>query len=64
MEEIKNKYYIRLNERGRVVKAFSDIFDKVEESDILIGEGFGSQYRVSSEALSDELQDYADVEIG
>ncbi len=64
MEELKNKYYIRIDERGRVVKVFSDIFDKVKESDILIGEGFGSQYRADSSVLSDELQDYADVENG
>ncbi len=64
MEEIKNKYYIRLNENGRVVKTFSDVFENAMESDILIGEGFGSQFRASSDVLSEDLQEYAEVENG
>ncbi len=64
MEEIKNKYYIRLNESGRVVKMFSSAFEEPLESDILVSEGVGSQFRADAGVLSEELQSFASVENG
>ncbi len=64
VQEMKNKYYIRINENDRVVKVFSDVFEKAEESDILIGEGNGSQFRANKEILGEELQGVAGIENG
>ncbi len=64
MEEFKNKYYISVNEKNRVIKTFSSVFEKPIETDILIGEGAGSQFRVLSDKLSEELQEFAEVENG
>lgn len=64
MLEEKNKYYIRLNENNQIIHFFSEIFEQPIESDILIGRGVGSQFRVSSEVLSEDLQEYAEVENG
>lgn len=64
MEHIKNKYYIRLDENNQIIKTFSNVFEEPVESDILINEGYGSQFRASKENLSEELQQYADVENG
>lgn len=64
MEDYKNKYYIRVNENNRIIKTFSSAFENAEKSDIEIGEGDGSQFRVSKERLTEELHDYANVENG
>lgn len=64
MEEIKNKYYIRIDEKKRIIKVFADILEKAEEGDISIGEGEGSQFRACKQSLSEELQMFADVENG
>ncbi len=64
MEELKNKYYIRLNEDGRIIKCFSDVFEEPLENDILISEDYGSQFRITSEVLSQDLQQCANVENG
>ncbi len=64
MEYTKNKYYIRLNENSRIVKWFSEVFEKPLDGDILIGEGYGVQFVVGKEVLSEELQEYANVENG
>lgn len=57
-----NKYYIRLNGNSRITDIISSAQSEILETDILIGEGFGTQFRASSEVLSDELQMYADEE--
>ncbi len=64
MEYTKNKYYIRLNENSRIVRWFSEVFEKPIDGDILIGEGYGVQFVVGKEVLSEELYDYADIENG
>ncbi len=64
MEEIKNKYYIRLNENGRIVKTFSNALENCLESDIQVGVGYGTQFRVKGEVLSAELQEFSNVENG
>ncbi len=64
MEELKNKYYIRLNENGRIIKTFSSAFEKSLESDIVVGEDYGSQFRADAGVLSEELQSFASVENG
>lgn len=64
MEELKNKYLIRQNEKGRIIKAFSSAFEEVKKEDIAIGEGFGSQFRASKEVLSEDLQGFANIENG
>ena len=38
------KYYIRLNDKNEVVRAFSDAFGPVEEGDIEYGEGNNRQW--------------------
>lgn len=58
------KYYIRLNENNRIIKAFSSAFEESLKTDIEIGQGFGSQFRANSEVLNDELQIHAGVENG
>lgn len=58
------KYYIRVNENNRIIKTFSSAFENVQESDIVIGEGLGSQFRACKEVLSEELEGVADVENG
>ncbi len=60
----KNKYYIRLNENNRIIKTFSSIFEAPEDSDILVGEGEGAQFRVGSNILEESLQEYIEVENG
>lgn len=62
MEELKNKYYIRLNGSNRITDMISSAQSKIRETDIQIGQGFGTQFRVSAEVLSDELQSYVDKE--
>ncbi len=62
MEKINNKYYIRINEKNRVIKGFSDAFETAKEGDIQIGEGFGTQFRIASEKLSADLQHFSDIE--
>lgn len=64
MEEFKNKYYISINEENRIVKTFSSAFGNPIDSDIEVGEGVGSQFRVSGELLSEELKFFADIENG
>lgn len=64
MEQLKNKYYIRLNENNKIIKTFSNIFEEPQQTDVLIGEGYGSQFRATSEILSEGLQEYSDVENG
>ncbi len=64
MVNLKNKYYIRVNENGIISKYFSSVFEKPTETDILIGEGEGSQFRATSDKLSVELQEFADIENG
>ncbi len=61
---VKNKYYIRINEKNRITKAFSEVFEEHQETDIFIGEGEGAQFRAREEVLSEELKQYADVENG
>ncbi len=63
MEEL-NKYHIRLNSKNRIIHCFSDLLEQPLQTDIKIGEGSGSQFRVSIEKLSVELQKYADIENG
>ncbi len=64
MEDLKIKYYLRLDERNKVIKTFSDVFEKSKEADILIGEGYGSQFRASLEVLGEGLENFAEVENG
>lgn len=42
------KYYIRLNNKNEVVKAFSDAFGPVEETDIQVGEGGNRQWNIDN----------------
>lgn len=64
MSEFKNKYYISINENARIIKIFSSDYVNANESDILVGEGIGSQFRVTKEVLSEELHQYANIENG
>ncbi len=64
MEEIKNNYYIRLDEKNRIIKTFSDFFEQPSQIDILLYTGLGSQFRASSENLANDLQQYSEVENG
>ncbi len=63
-EITKNKYYIRLNEKNQIIKTFSSTFEKPNVTDILIGEGEGSQFRAFSNNLSPELKEFTGVENG
>ncbi len=63
-EENLNKYYIRLNENGRVIKAFSTAFEEYVDGDILVGSGTGSQFRADEDFLSSELKEFANIENG
>lgn len=58
------KYYIRLNKDKKIIKTFTSAFEEAIESDILIGEGIDSQFRATKEVLSEELQEFANVENG
>lgn len=64
MDIIKNRYFIRTDENKRIIKTFSSVFEKSEKNDILIGEGEGSQFRAGKEVLSEELQEFSDIENG
>lgn len=64
MEEVKNKYCIRLNSKNQITHFFSSVFETPLKTDILLNEGDGSQFRASSENLSGDLQEYAEVENG
>lgn len=64
MTDEQNKYFIRLNSNNQIIHYFSNIFEKPLETDIEIGQGYGSQFRASSSVLSEELQVYANVENG
>lgn len=46
MEEYYNKHYITLNERGEIVDGFSDAFRQPTETDILINDKGGYQFRL------------------
>ena len=48
MEEMNfyNKHYITLDERGRIVKGFSDAFRDPSDADICIDEQGGYQFRL------------------
>ncbi len=63
-EEMLNSYYIRVNKKGRIIKAFSTVFEQPNDNDIKIGEGTGSQFRATSTVLSKELQQYSNIENG
>ncbi len=64
MKVLKNKYYIRLNEDGKVIKTFSNVYEEATDKDILVGEGEGSQFRVNGNILNVDLQEFANVENG
>ncbi len=64
MEDLKNKYYIRLNKDNRIIKTFSNVFEKAKESDILIGEGKGSQVVLTKDKLHTDLIHLVGVENG
>ncbi len=64
MEESQNNYYIRLNEKNQVIKAFSDVFEKPEKTDILVGCGAEAHFRIGSDRLCDELHENANIENG
>ncbi len=64
MENLKNKYYIRLNKDNRIIKTFSSVFEKAKERDILIGEGIGSQVRFTKDKLHTDLSHLIGVENG
>lgn len=64
MEEFKNKYVVRLNEKGRIIKTFSDVFDEILDTDTIIGEGISRHFVVDKEVLSEGLQVYANIENG
>ena len=48
MEQIYNKHYITVDERGRIVDGFSDAFREPGETDICINEKGGYQFRLFS----------------
>ncbi len=62
MEEVKNKYYIRLDQNDRIIKFFSNVFEEPKETDILINEGYGLHFIVDKDTLREELQRYANIE--
>ncbi len=62
-DKVKYKYFIRV-ENNKIIKAFSNVFENPKENDILIGEGDGSQFRATSEVLSEELQYLSKIENG
>ncbi len=64
MEQVKNKYYIRLDDNERVIKFFSNVFEEAKETDILINEGYVLHFVVDKDTLSEELYSYANVENG
>lgn len=50
MEEFEgNKHYIRIDEENRVIKGFSDAFEKPKEGDIVINEKGGRHFRLPFE---------------
>lgn len=64
MEEIKNKYYLRVDKRNRIIYKLSSAQESPLETDIEVGQGNGTQFQVGTEKLSDELQLWSGVENG
>lgn len=50
MEEFEgNKHYIRIDEKGRIIKGFSDAFEQPQEGDTVINEQGGRHFRLPVE---------------
>lgn len=47
--EFYNKHYIRLDEHNRIIKGFSDAFEKPLEADICINEYGGRHFEIDGE---------------
>ncbi len=64
MKELKNNYYIRLSENSEIVKMFSSVYERPKETDILVGSGFGAQFKITENVLHNDLKQYANIENG
>ena len=47
--ELTNKHYIRVDEHNRIIKGFSDAFEKPLETDICINENGGRQFEIDGD---------------
>ncbi len=65
MEKDKYKYIIKLDQNNRIIECVSTtLIKELETHSIIIGEGFGAQFRATIDTLDNNVKEYANIENG